>query len=459
MALVLLSLPLAAAPPSSKPPRAGFEASLRGGDPAFDKQLRNVEAFRDLARQLPPRQRPRRIVYLASGSHLAPLALCEALPPGEACHLTLTEVDGAVREPIAALLGALSRARAIERLESGGGRSGPLARWTFRLGTHPVALELLVTPPLPGATSPVPARIPDGTDLVVSHDWSGDPLPNLRLVHDLLVAARTRPGPPAPLLMVEDLQRHPYPVDLSFFTPLARTPLPYGHRSSRDGSTGHGGDELGAPLFGGAVVLGFRERWWREASQPDLLSFFDFLLFNEFDSGRRNVLTRGEKTTLPPALLDGWTAFGRRTLAGGDLFRGPVRRDLILAATRIAPSLDSSLKQRLGCRLLHYRAVTGLKGAGRDVSAFLPPGREPAAFEERLLSPDMERLFAEAKANEGLLREEAVSDAESTRQAAALLESDALRPVLVPCPVSFRGDGGGAGGLARILRELEPLLR
>ncbi len=459
MALVLLSLPLAAAPPASKPPPAGFEASLRGGDRAFDRQLRNVEAFRDLVRQLPPRERPRRIVYLASGSHLAPLALCEALPDGEPCHVTLTEVDGAVRAPISVLLGALARARAVERLESDGGGGGPGARWTFLLGTHPVAMELLVTPPPPGATSPVPARIPDGTDLVVSHDWSGDPLANLRLVYDLLVAARARPGQPAPLLMIEDLQRHPYPVDLSFFSPLARTSLPYGHRSSRDGSTGHGGDELGAPLFGGGVVLGLRGLWWREASQPDLLSFFDFLLFNEFDSDRRNVLARGEKMILPPTLLDGWTGFGRRTVGGGDLFRGPVRRDLILAATRLAPSLDSSLQQRLGCRLLYYRALTGLKGAGSDVSAFLPPGREPAAFEERLLSPDMERLFGEAKANEALLREESGSDSESTRQAASLLKSDVLQHVLDRCPVPFPGDAADAGGLPRLLRELQQALR
>lgn len=460
VALVLLSVPLAAAPPAPKPGLAGFEASLREGDRVFGRQLRNVEAFRDLARKLPPRERPRRILYLASGSHLAPLALCEALPAGEPCDVTLTEIDGTVREPIAALLRALARARTVDRLEPDGGEDQRNSRWTFRLGTHPVVLELQLAAAPPGATSPVPARIPDGTDLVVSHDWSGDPLANLRLVFDLLVSARSRPGQPAPLLMIEDLERHPYPIDLSFFSPVARTSLPYGHRSSRDGSTGHGGDELGAPLFGGGVVLGFRGRWWREATRPDLLSFFDFLLFNEFDSQRRNVLARGKKTVVPPSLLDWWTGFGRRTVGGGDLSRSPLlRRELILAAIRIAPSFDDASKQRIGCRLLLYRALASLAGAGRDVSSVLPPGRNPGAFEERLLSPEMERLFEEAKANEALLGEETVAESGPIRQAASLLQSEELQPIQALCPLSLRGDEADAGELSGLLRQLEAALR
>ena len=43
----------------------------------------NVEAMAEMVGTLPQGRRPRRVLYLASGSHLAPLVLCEALPGGE----------------------------------------------------------------------------------------------------------------------------------------------------------------------------------------------------------------------------------------------------------------------------------------------------------------------------------------------------------------------------------------
>jgi hypothetical protein len=260
--------------------------------------------------------------------------------------------------------------------------------------------------------------------------------------------------------MIEDLERHPYPVDLSFFSPIARTARPYGHRASRDGSFGHDGDELGLPLFGGGVVLAFRGRWWRHASERDLLSFFDFLLVNEFDSERRNVLARGDRTLVPPSALDWWTGFGRRTVGGEDLFRNPaVRRNLILAAARVAPSFDYPSQERIGCRLFLYRALVTLKSLGRDVSLVLPPDAGSAPFEERLLSADMDRLLGEAKANEEARRSEAEVEWGALRGAADLLGSDGARSVEDLCPFAPQGDWSDPGMLYGSVRSLRATLR
>lgn len=407
-----------------------FAASDRVS-PSAAKQLRNAEAFRDVLRKLPAARRPRRILYLASGSHIAPLAACELLPRRSPCALTFTEVDPGVRRPLQAVLAELQAAGLVRRLAFRENRAG--GRWAFTLSGRPVTLSLRIVERDARATSPVHAEVLGGHDLTISHDWSGDPLANLRLILDYLRAVRSRgPAPPPPLLL-EDLERHPYPIDLSFFGPLARTSLAYGHRASRDGSVGHDGDELGPPLFGGAALLGFGDPWWRRVDDGDLAGFFDFLLLGEFDAERRNVLTRGGTAVVAPALLDWWTAFGRRTVESRDLFRHPeVRREMLSAAVRVTPLLDPVARRRLACRLVLYRTLAALKVLGYDTTLLTAPD---GGFDERVLSPEMERAHAEARERTALQREEAEVEKGSLRGVATLLDTPEARAIVALCPL------------------------
>jgi hypothetical protein len=437
-----------------------FARNTGGLPSAFQKQLRNIEAFHDLARQIPPRRKTHRIVYLASGSHLAPLVICDVLPGSDRCHLTFTEVDPSVREPIAALLAVLARENVIDRLASRRAGNPQSAVWEFRLGRHPVVLNVDVAPAPPRATSPVRASLLSGADLVISHDWSGDPLANLRLIFDYIRAEQSLGKARMPPLMIEDLERHPYPIDLSFFSPVARTSQSYGHRASRDGQVGHDGDELGVPLFGGGVVLGFRGQWWRNAGEGDLLPFLDFLLFNEFDSDRRNILRGGERILVPPAALDWWTGFGRRSIGGGDLFRNPrIRRNMIDAAVKLAPSFDPAGQTRLACRLLLFRTLVDLKAGGFDTSRLLPPAVVAARFEEGLLSPEMKRLFTEAQANEETRVAEKEEEWGAFRGVTRVLEEPAPQAVMSQCPLPYPRDRNDSKGLADLYKLLVAAVR
>ena len=246
--------------------------------------------MRELVEALPSGSGRRRVLYLASGAHLGAAGAVRGPAGRGACELVLTEVDPAVQGAIGGFLGELVRLELASALDVGDplGASGGSRSWRLRLGSHPVTVTLRVEGRGPGGAPPPLIRASDlaGADLVISHDWSGDPLSNLRVVYDLLVAARAAGGR-APLLMVEDLEQHPYPVDLSFFSPRARTRLPYGHRTSGAGVGRHGAVELGEPLFGGGVLLGFAAPWWREVDPDTLEGLFNFLLFNQFDDQRR----------------------------------------------------------------------------------------------------------------------------------------------------------------------------
>jgi hypothetical protein len=251
-----------------------------------------------------------------------------------------------------------------------------------------------------GVSRPGPlVRAPDlaASDLVVSHDWSGDPLVNLRLIWEYLEAAREI-APPAPPLMMEDLERHPYPIDLSLFAPLARTAAAYGHRTSDAGVGRHGRVELGVPLFSGGVVLGLDDPWWREIGSQTLRDVFNFLVFNQFGNHRQNVLEGGADPLLAPAMLDWWTDYGHRTVDDHDVREDSAAKARMLrSVAEIVPLLDEELRQRMACRMALYRSLLEARVAGVETLSLMPAARlgrrpEPGHFP----SPEMERLYREA---------------------------------------------------------------
>ncbi len=400
-------------------------------------QLRNHRAVAELVAALPEDRRPADILYLASGSHLGALAACSGLPAGIPCRLVFTEVDAAVQQDLAAGFAALAAAGAVSDVESGRplGEAGGRRRWRFALDGRPVSLTLDVVPP--GDDPPLvrPELLRDA-DLVISHDWSGDPIGNLEVIRELLAAADAAGLEGPPLLMIEDLEAHPYPVDLTLLGPLARTSAPYGHRGSDAGLGRHGEVELGTPLFGGGVVLGFGDGWWRNVGDRQRAAVLDLLLLSEFDDRRRNVLEGGSEPLLAPALLDWWTGYGERTLGGGGLRRAPIPRlAAVDGALAVLPRLGDDLRWRLACRLRLYRCLLEARAAGFEIEQLMP-----AASLDRRLAPDqfpsdeMRRLYREALRHIGRMREERRAVAEATAPVLERLRSEEVVRATASCP-------------------------
>lgn len=401
------------------------------------QRLRNAEAMSALVERLSPAERPSRITYIASGDHLAPLILCEALPEGKDCEILMTEIDAGVQEGISAGLEDLEREGCIaglERVQEISGSFGE-ADWAFRLAAHRIRLRLLVADPSRHSGLIRPDLL-EGRDLVISHDWAGDPLGNLQVIRQFLERARKIAGPP-PMLMIENLEAHPYPVDLEFFGPRARSDLPYGHRDADEGAGRHGRIELGQPVFGGGILLGFDDPWWKNISDSDLDLFFDFLLFNEFDFGRQNVISGGPKPVVAPLILDWWTAFGSRDIRGARIEdRGGMRKRMLNVLPEIAGLMPEKLRQRLACRAALYLSLLELESAGVETLKMMP-----SAGLEKLSGPfpdgGMQRLYRQSLRRIGEFRQSRQTiNREAGLLLAALRYDDGFSDFITECPAA-----------------------
>lgn len=443
----------AGAPPPD--PLSAAEAWLASGPhegidaTRLQHQLRNHAAIAELVAGLPAARRPSHIVYLASGGHLAALSACIGVPAGQPCTLVFTEIDPTAQAEISGGLAALAAAGVVGDVDAGPALTGAAGArtWRLHLAGRPVTLTLDVAA---AADDPPVVRpeLLEGADLVISHDWSGDPLGNLQVVHWLLAAVRTAKLARAPLLMIEDLEAHPYPVDLALFTLLARTREPYGHRASEAGLGRHGDAELGTPLFGGGVVLGFDDPWWREVDDATLTGTLDLLLLSAFDDQRQNVLSGGPEPVLAPAALDWWTGFGSRTLGAPDLRETPLaRRAAVEAALRALPHVAADLRPHLACRLRLYRCLLEARAAGFDVRSLLPASsiqRHLAAGE--LPSDEMQQLYRDALRHIGEMRTEREAVVAATEPVLATLRAAGTTAATASCPCELPADGDGDGG-------------
>jgi len=438
------------------------EASGAEVAPSLRHQLRHHRAVAELVAALPDHRRPDDILYLASGSHLGVLAACSGLPAGAPCRLVLTEVDATVQEDLTHGLEALAAGGAVAEVASGAplGGAGGRREWRFALGGRPVSLTLDVVPARDDPPLVRPELLEDA-DLVVSHDWSGDPIGNLQVIRELLAAADAVGLERPPMLMIEDLEAHPYPVDLALLGPLARTSAPYGHRGSDAGLGRHGTVELGTPLFGGGVVLGFDHGWWRGIGDGRRTAVLDLLLLSAFDDRRRNVLEGGDDPLLAPALLDWWTGFGDRTLAGADLRRTPLARlAAVDGALAVLPRLDADVRWRLACRLRLYRCLLEARAAGFELAELTPD-----ASLERRMSPDefpsdeMRGLYREALRHLGRMREERGAVVETTAPVLERLRSEDVVRATASCPCSLPSDPGPDAWAAAYREHLDRLRR
>jgi hypothetical protein len=314
---------------------------------------------------------------------MAPLVACVTDPSARPYAFIYTEVNPSVGEGIDGFLKLLVREKVVSNLSSGTPPSGKRGSfiWSFNLGRHPVSLTLVINPavPLQGDNRLYPAWALAQSDMVITHDWAGDQQENLRLVWELLQSVRKSGTAGSPLMMLEDLERHPYPVDLSFFCPLSRTLRPYGHCEPLMLPAGLPKNvEMGTPLYGGGIVLGFADTWWRGIDETSLICAFNFLLFNQFDNERTNVIEGGTDPVLAPALLDWSTGFGYRAIDGQDVrLNRNIKPAMIERLSALAGIFSLPLAERWRCRMLLYKAVLELQAGGGMPDDLFPPARYP----------------------------------------------------------------------------------
>ena len=372
-------------------------------------QMRNHEAMADLVARIAWDKRPTAILYAASGAHMAPLDIAAWYPCSSKYQFVYTDVNHGVQADIQGFLDLLKESKSIKSLEGGlpiTGDSGETT-WNFKMGEDPASLKLIVSKDgfSKRGNRLFPADALKGIEMVINHDWSGDQQENLKLIYDFLVTVKDGNVQKIPFFAIENLEAHPYPVDLTFFEKIADTVKPYGQREPIPVPEGIKEKlELGTPLYGGGAVLSFGTPWWRKLDAGTLKGFCDFLLFCEFDNERLNVLSGGENPLIAPPILDWATGFGFRDVLGQDvrLDRG-TKAKMLQAAATVYDLLPEVPKRRLSLRMLQYRCLLEIQGAGGDVSPLMPSARfqrragsEKDPFQNR----EMEEKYRDAKSKE-----------------------------------------------------------
>jgi hypothetical protein len=361
--------------------------------------LRNREAFAALWSGLGWRRDPLRLLYVASGSHLAPLTLLFSGAPPKVAEFTFTEIDSAVPGRVRTLLNRLERFGLKDLAEHSSGRE---TVFTFALGSTTVTLRIVLGSKGGTGAGDVPFTREEleRSDVVVTHDWAGDQRDNLALLFDIVRAAcdsrRQRPL----AVFMEDLEAHPFPIDLTLSHPAARTPLPYGHLEHvalSDGTRMKAED--GPALYGGAVALVPDQQALCALGPSQLETVFNVLLFSDFLFDRSNVDQVGGRKIAAPRLLDLATGYGYRAIRGEDV-RGVADYPSVLVrqALDLLPSLSGALREGWCHRL---EALGRALREAENVRFDAVLARAEARGEEHpfLSTPQGRRLLEDARAH------------------------------------------------------------
>jgi hypothetical protein len=384
--------------------------------------LRNHEAFSALWEGLGWRRDPLRVLYLASGSHLAPLVLLFSGAPAREAEFVFTEIDPAVP----------GRVRlALRRLEKHGLKGlkeraeGAETVFTFTFGPTRATLRIVMGPKggSGAGAAPFTSAELERADVVITHDWAGDQRDNLALLADLMRAgcASRRQRPLA--VFMEDMEAHPFPVDLAMFHPEVRTPLPYGHLDHvrlPDGARLKAED--GLALYGGAVVLTPDWKAWCALGPRPMETVFNVLLFSDFLFDRLNVdLVAGRRVAAPP-MLDLGTGYGYRTIGGEDV-RGdadfPFR--LLHDALDLTPGLPGPLRAAW-CRRMEAFGNALRRAAVADFSAVLKESEAQGGNHPFLTTPREKELLKDILAHREVYLQLKNAEQSAARKTVALLD-------------------------------------
>ena len=385
---------------------------------------------------------------------MAPLVACATDSSAKPYTFIYTEVNPSLHEDIDDFLRLLVREGIASNLKAVPPPSDHADKfaWSFTFGRHPVSLALVIDSAEHGSGGNrlYPTWALTCSEMVITHDWAGDQQENLRLIWELLKSVRRTGASRAPLMMIENLEQHPYPVDLALFSPLAKTALPYGHRQLLKLPSGvTPGVELGTSLYGGGIVLSFADTWWKGVDDDSLISAFNFLLFNEFDNERLNTILGGPEPVLSPPILDWMAGFGTRSIEGEDVIKNrAIKETMVTNAPLLANYLPVTLRKRWACRMVMLWSLLELEASGAAVDDLMPSARflrragdSGFPFPTRTMEQRYEEAKAEAHTTNFAHGRQRLDAAKDLRSIARM---PAYRMVCSLCSIGLPIDGCGA---------------
>ncbi len=436
--------------------------------------IRNHRAFWSLWSALDWKKDTINVLYPGSGSHLAPLVFLYGPNRLREASYTFTEIDQSAPVRIEALLRTMERggmcsgvtvamapmkhtgfdeswAEALSSKDAKALRSYPeifiswylsavrrfhvspgfSADFTFRVRETRARIHMLVSVPrdeAPGSTAYYQQSDFNGADLVISHDWDSSPRTNLEVLYDLLNSSRIAQRKAPLFVMMEDLRRYPFPVDLAPFHPLAVSATPYGHRERvylPDGSRLDSED--GPSLYGGGVLLKPDIQRFNPLNPQQLETFFNLLLFSGYLYDRGNVDVLDNCLVTAPPLLDLGVGYGYRDILGRDR-RGDGEFPSKLAEGAIhllqSPLADSPQIKADLCRLIsQYRATLESKSK-RDVKVLLDEWTQDQSEHPFLKDPATRKKFAEIYADRTSVAAQVERDCSAFREALGVFEKN-----------------------------------
>ncbi len=310
---------------------------------AFKKfhNIRSYEAMKELWQQFNWQKENINILYVGSGSHIAPLVFLEA--PGKVKNFTFnyTEIDLNSIENLDDMINYLVKQQGYTEFTSrfivaayGSERvfksidefrehissiKWSRSQYSFKKGDISVKVDLKVNYPLNSKIDPpfCTLKALKQADLFISHDWDSSPQKNLGVAYSVISSLQKSIATSCPAIMMEDLGQYPFPIDMTFLNPFASSSKPYGHATYShlpDGTKLTW--ERGKSLYGGAILLEPEQKYFNTISELELKAVFDLAIFSDFLFNRLNVdYVEGELLSAPP-LLDLATNYGYRDIMG-----------------------------------------------------------------------------------------------------------------------------------------------
>ncbi|HPR64385.1 MAG TPA: hypothetical protein PK014_09210 [Thermoanaerobaculia bacterium] len=319
--------------------------------------IRHYKAFEELWNNIYYSDDEIVVLYPASGSHLAPLEIVHS-STFQRVTFIYTEIDPNVIPRLEATLLQMvdlgfysDLSVTITPLQTLSGSRGDdrnpkqdIASWLQneiqKTGTAPpielnfffkfkhtnVLLKLLInaSSQIPGSSSYFRAEDISKANLVITHDLSFDPRENLSLLFEILDSRCTLQVKTRLLILMEDLNRYPFPLDLSPLDIIKTTEQPYGHASFLALPSGTLTPfESGQSLYRGATVLEPDLHFWCALSTNKRKNLFDLILFRDYGFNRRNVDLIDGHPVFAPAILDWYNGYAYKDIINSDLREYP----------------------------------------------------------------------------------------------------------------------------------------
>ena len=453
--------------------------------------IRNHKAFWEMWNSWAWKKDTLRVLYPASGSHLAPLVFLYGNKTLKEVSYTFTEVDQSSPVRMQALLRTMERGKMcsgvtlelapmehaafqerwaqalaskqatvlhshpevfiswyLEAVKDLKTSPGFMVDFRFTVGSTRARIHMLISVPIDreqGSTAYYQQRDFKAADLIVTHDWDSSPRTNLEVVFDLLNSSRLA-GRKAPLaIMMEDLRRYPFPVDMALFNPVAASTSPYGHQQHAfmpDGKRLE--QEDGPALYEGGVILEPDLSAFNPLPPPQLETLFNLLLFAGQMYDRRNVDVIDGCVVAAPPLLDLGAGYGHRDIRGRDLRTdGQFAVKLVEGALMLLESPFSAAELRRVdlCALVSQLARSLKERSAFDAWALLAEWDVDQSSHPFLKDPKTRKKYTEIFATRLSVAAQVERDSAAFRQALDVLERNrdrvaaACGPGAAPAPV------------------------